>query len=55
MCIVATKLVACIVAFNSAGSWNFDYEYARNEKKIGVDNSSSSKFDYRKKLLSNNR
>ena len=36
------------IAFDSAGSWSFDNDSARNFVIVGVDNSSSSHSDNRK-------
>ena len=38
----------CGITFDSAGSWNFDNDFARNVIMFGVDNSSSSHPDNRK-------
>ena len=37
----------CGITFNSAGSWSFDNDAARNFIIVGVDNSSSSHVDNR--------
>ena len=38
----------CGITFDSAGSWSFDNDLARNVITFGVNNSSSSRSDNRK-------
>ena len=39
------------IAFDSAGSWSFDYDFAKNVIIFGVDNSLSSHFDNCKNIF----